>query len=148
MDNSNKILEVQNLKQYFKIGPKTMNKAVDDISFDVYKGEVFGIVGESGCGKTTTGRSIIRLYEPSAGYVRFKNQTISAGLLDIKTNIANARKNMTNEIKALDKNTVNYNDEKAKIVNKYVNIIDDLRKELEKAKQVVVTKVGEQEIPF
>ena len=56
------LLSVRNLQQYFKLGKREL-KAVDNVSFDVYKGEVFGLVGESGCGKTTTGRSIIRLYD-------------------------------------------------------------------------------------
>ena len=55
------ILEVKNLKKYFKT-PAGLLHAVDDVSFEVKKGEVFGLVGESGCGKTTTGRSIIKLY--------------------------------------------------------------------------------------
>lgn len=64
------ILSVRNLKQYFKSGRgknKMVVKAVDDVSFDIYKGESFGLVGESGCGKTTTGRTIIRLYKPTSG---------------------------------------------------------------------------------
>ncbi len=74
------LLEVKNLKQYFTSGfgkRKLVVKAVDDISFDIYKGEIFGLVGESGCGKTTTGRSIIRLYEPTDGEVYFKGNIIS-----------------------------------------------------------------------
>ena len=74
------ILEVRNLKQYFTSGfgkRKLVVKAVDDISFDIYKGEIFGLVGESGCGKTTTGRSIIRLYEPTEGEIYFKGDLIS-----------------------------------------------------------------------
>ena len=70
------ILQVRHLKQYF--GKKDF-KAVDDISFDVYPGEVFGLVGESGCGKTTTGRAIIKLYNITGGEVIFKGQRISAG---------------------------------------------------------------------
>lgn len=68
------ILRVENLKQYFKLGSgrgKTVIKAVDDISFSIYKGEVFSLVGESGCGKTTTGRTIIKLYEATGGEVFF-----------------------------------------------------------------------------
>ena len=53
------LLKVEHLCQYFKMGPGRELKAVDDVSFDIKKGEVFGLVGESGCGKTTTGRSII-----------------------------------------------------------------------------------------
>ena len=55
-----KILEVKNLKQYFNVGTKNEVRAVDDVSFDIYEGETLGLVGESGCGKTTTGRAIIR----------------------------------------------------------------------------------------
>ena len=52
-----KLIEIKNLKQYFNVGKSNMVKAVDDISFDIYKGETLGLVGESGCGKSTTGRS-------------------------------------------------------------------------------------------
>ncbi len=76
MTNNNEVLlRVENLCQYF--GP---NKAVDDISFEVKKGEVFGLVGESGCGKTTTGRSIIKLYDITSGNIYFKGERICAGL--------------------------------------------------------------------
>ena len=64
------ILQVEHLCQYFTSGRgknKMTVKAVDDVSFDVYPGETFGLVGESGCGKTTTGRTIIRLYNPTSG---------------------------------------------------------------------------------
>lgn len=66
-----KILEVKNLKQHFG-----SIKAVDGISFDVYKGETLGLVGESGCGKSTTGRSIIRLYDITDGEVTFQGENI------------------------------------------------------------------------
>ncbi|WP_010307047.1 ABC transporter ATP-binding protein [Kurthia senegalensis] len=66
-----KILEVKNLKQHFG-----SIKAVDGISFDVYKGETLGLVGESGCGKSTTGRSIIRLYDITDGEVIFQGENI------------------------------------------------------------------------
>ena len=56
-----KLLEIKNLKQYFNVGKKNEVRAVDDITFDIYKGETLGLVGESGCGKSTTGRTIIRL---------------------------------------------------------------------------------------
>ena len=53
-----KLIEIKNLKQYFNVGKPNMVKAVDDVSFDIYKGETLGLVGESGCGKSTTGRTI------------------------------------------------------------------------------------------
>ena len=82
MNNQETILKVEHLKQYFKDGNKYF-KAVDDISFEIKKGEVFGLVGESGCGKTTTGRSIIKLYTPTGGNVYFKGEKISAGLMGL-----------------------------------------------------------------
>ena len=74
------ILRVENLKQYFSNGMgrnKLVVKAVDDISFSIYKGEVFSLVGESGCGKTTTGRSIINLYKSTGGDVYFHGTRIT-----------------------------------------------------------------------
>ena len=75
-------LSVRHLKQFFKFGHGKnafITKAVHDISFDIKKGECFGVVGESGCGKTTTGRSLIRLYNITSGSVYFKGYRISAG---------------------------------------------------------------------
>ena len=74
--NQEVLLRVENLCQYF--GP---TKAVDGVSFDIKKGEVFGLVGESGCGKTTTGRSIIKIYDITSGNIYFENQRICAGML-------------------------------------------------------------------
>ena len=71
-----KILEVKNLKQYFNVGTKNEVRAVDDVSFDIYEGETLGLVGESGCGKTTTGRAIIRLYNPTSGEIFFDGTEI------------------------------------------------------------------------
>ena len=64
-----KLLEIKNLKQYFNQGKPNEVRAVDDVSFDIYKGETLGLVGESGCGKSTTGRTIIRLYDATDGEV-------------------------------------------------------------------------------
>jgi len=71
------LLEVKNLKKYFptKAGPLC---AVDDVSFEIAKGETLGLVGESGCGKSTTGRAILRLHEPTAGQVFFEGEDIVA----------------------------------------------------------------------
>ncbi|KEF38345.1 oligopeptide/dipeptide ABC transporter, ATP-binding protein [Schinkia azotoformans MEV2011] len=73
MTNKNeKLVEVKNLKKYFKVGKHQVLHAVDNLTFDIYKGETLGLVGESGCGKSTTGRTIIRLYEATAGEVLFE----------------------------------------------------------------------------
>ncbi len=80
-DNADVILDVRHLKQFFRFGKGAYKytKAVNNVSFSVYKGEVFGLVGESGCGKTTTGRSIIKLYQITSGDVWFKGVRIAAG---------------------------------------------------------------------
>jgi len=70
-------LEVRNLKKYFQIGRRRTLTAVDDVSFVVRKGEVLGVVGESGCGKTTLGRTVIRLYDPTAGSIVFEGKDIT-----------------------------------------------------------------------
>jgi ABC-type oligopeptide transport system ATPase subunit len=82
MNQDQPILVVKELRQYFKSGfgkRKVVVKAVDGVNFHINKGEVFGLVGESGCGKTTTGRSIIKLYQPTGGEVIFKGEVISQG---------------------------------------------------------------------
>ena len=70
-----KILEVRNLKKYFQT-PKGMLHAVDDVNFTIEEGKTLGVVGESGCGKSTTGRAILRLHEPTSGEVIFRGENI------------------------------------------------------------------------
>ena len=94
------VLVVENLRQHFKSGfgkRKVVVKAVDGVNFHINKGEVFGLVGESGCGKTTTGRSIIKLYEPDGGEVRFNGHVISKGPYDQLKEIRNLRKQLEEE---------------------------------------------------
>ena len=98
MNNENKkvLLKVEHLEQYFKF-----NKAVNDINFEIYKGEVFGLVGESGCGKTTTGRSIIRLYDITGGSIYFNGKRICAGIGSYKRAIKAAKLNYKQNLVAL-----------------------------------------------
>ncbi len=133
---SDVLLSVRNLKQFFFFGSgpsKTKLKAVSNISFDVHNGECFGIVGESGCGKTTTGRSIIKLYDITSGSVYYKGFRIAAGnrwnrkeikYTNIRLNeklkeLQTAKKN---EIAALDKLSAEYPEKLKKIQEKYLEL--------------------------
>ena len=89
--NGEVLLKVDHLCQYFK-----SVKAVDDVSFEIKKGEVFGLVGESGCGKTTTGRSIIKLYDITSGSIYFRGKRIAAGTKSYRDAIHAAREEMKN----------------------------------------------------
>ena len=101
MQNNNEVLlKVDHLCQYFRLGRRDL-KAVDDVSFEIKKGEAFGLVGESGCGKTTTGRSIIKLYNITSGNVYFKGQRVGAGTRSYKDAIKNARNEASKKIKEL-----------------------------------------------
>jgi len=105
--NKNKddiILKVVNLKQHFKTGVgkyRIYNKAVDGVSFEVRKGEVFSLVGESGCGKTTTGRTIIKIYKPTDGEVFLLGKRIAAGFLGLREDIKKARLQRRQQIKQI-----------------------------------------------
>lgn len=72
----NHLIEVKGLKKYFNVGKGNILKAVDDLNFYIREGETLGMVGESGCGKSTAGRTILRLYEPTAGSVNFNGTDI------------------------------------------------------------------------
>jgi oligopeptide transport system ATP-binding protein len=82
MRKESKLLEVKELKKYFQVNKGLFSrkqgyvKAVDDVSFDIYEGETVGLVGESGCGKTTLGRTILRIHEPTAGEAIFRGKNI------------------------------------------------------------------------
>ncbi|HXF38992.1 MAG TPA: dipeptide ABC transporter ATP-binding protein [Blastocatellia bacterium] len=81
-ESNDYLVEVRNLKKYFPVGAGMFGagrdavRAVDDVSFSIRRGETFGLVGESGCGKSTTGRSILRLIEPTSGEVRFEGKDL------------------------------------------------------------------------
>jgi oligopeptide transport system ATP-binding protein len=111
LDNNNReeILRVEGLKQWFRLGSgknMMLNKAVDGVSFTIYKGEVFSLVGESGCGKTTTGRTIIKLYQSSGGEVFFHGTRIVSDVKDAKLQykekISGLKENKEIEIKELN----------------------------------------------
>lgn len=120
------LLKVEHLCQYFKVGPGQWLKAVDDINFEIKKGEVFGLVGESGCGKTTTGRTIIKLYDATSGNVYFKGVRIAAGILSYK----NAIKQKKAEQKAA--------------VSKLVSERDDAIKKISEEKKGTAEDIGEE----
>ena len=130
------LLRVEHLCQYF--GP---TKAVDDVSFDIKKGEVFGLVGESGCGKTTTGRSIIKIYDITSGSIYFKGQRICAGTASYKTAIKEAKEETKKAIAELTQDSKanpsrkEANDKQiAQLKKDLADCIELNRKEIAKAK--------------
>jgi len=103
------LLEVKDLKKYFYVKhsffgkiTKTL-KAVDGIDFKIFEGETFGLVGESGCGKTTAGRTIISLYENSGGEVYFDNKLISIGYEEYKNTISDLKDELKEKLLAIPK---------------------------------------------
>ena len=123
MENNNEVLlKVDHLCQYFRMGRKDL-KAVDDVSFEIKKGEAFGLVGESGCGKTTTGRSIIKLYDITSGDVYFKGEKISAGTRSYKDAISKARSTAKEKIKEL-RAEKNVSSERAAEIDKEIEKIN------------------------
>ena len=124
-------LSVRHLKQYFKFGHGKnafITKAVHDVSFDIKKGECFGVVGESGCGKTTTGRTLIRLYKATSGSVYFKGYRIAAGNKDNEKLIKDSRLATKQEIKAL---TAEMENKIADIPSEQKDAIERIQKEYE-----------------
>ena len=99
MDENKKLVEVEHLKQYFPVAGKGLFKknyvkAVDDVSFYINKGETLGLVGESGCGKTTTGRTLIRLIEPTSGKITYDGEVIYDSETGVKANMLPYRRKM------------------------------------------------------
>ena len=134
------LLRVEDLCQYFPMGKKELH-AVDHVSFDVKKGEVFGLVGESGCGKTTTGRSIIKIYDITGGNIYFKGQRICAGNRTYVDAIREAKRSAKAEISILnaeakanpDKKVAN--DEKIiEIKEKLAAVVSENKSEIKKAR--------------
>ena len=120
------LLKVEHLSMHFGKG-NHKKKAVDDVSFEVRRGEVFGLVGESGCGKTTTGRTIIKLYDATGGSVYFKGKRIAAGTQNYSDEIAELRR----KIKELSENNSEGN---AHEIKGCTDRIAQLRIEISKAK--------------
>src|SRR5690625_6716415 len=75
-----KLVEIRDLRKHFKVDRKNTLKAVDGLNFDIYKGETFGLVGESGCGKSTAGRTILNLYDATDGEVLYKGQNVHGNI--------------------------------------------------------------------
>ena len=132
-ENKEVLLSVSHLCQYFTANHKDF-KAVDDVSFDVYKGEVFGLVGESGCGKTTTGRSIIRIYNITSGDIFFKGVRIGAGIRSYQNKIKELKselKDINNSLRKGDSTNV---DEANARKEEILKEIDEQKLEIAKAR--------------
>lgn len=134
------ILSVRHLKQFFFFGSganKFKLKAVHDVSFDIKKGECLGLVGESGCGKTTTGRSIIRLYDITSGSVYYKGHRITAGKRWNDKEIKFTKIRLKKALKELNDNFLKHS-------NQFENLNTEEAKELLcKLKEVEISKANE-----
>lgn len=130
MEEKESLLRVENLRQYFN---RETFRALDGVSFDIKKGEVFSIVGESGCGKTTTGRAIIKLYNITGGQIYFNGKLISVGKLDFEKNIQQAKSDFA--AKKISKS------ECAKIISEQKKIYREKLGETKKIKRDELTKM-------
>lgn len=144
-----KILELKNVRQYFRVGSgknRITVKAVHNVSFSVNKGEVFGLVGESGCGKTTTGRSIIKLYNITDGEIYFKGVRISAGYRTHTDLIKIAKKGP----KLFDKKVIEYLKSSSEVELNVTEFgVSDLEKNISNAKVIEeVLSIREMIKPF
>ena len=133
VDDPDVLLRVSHLKQYFRSGDY-VNKAVDDVSFYVKKGEVFGLVGESGCGKTTTGRTIINLYDPTDGDVYFQGLRISSNKNGLPVMLQQLRNDHAKKVEALEKDYKSqakaYPEKKAELKAEFKKAVKAAEKEL------------------
>ena len=145
MSKDKVLLEVKDLKKYFYIKrsffgkiTKTL-KAVDGIDFKIFEGETFGLVGESGCGKTTAGRTIISLYENSGGEVYFDNKLISVGYEEYKNTISDLKDELKEKLLAIPKEKT---EEIRNVKRVYKELIDKTREKLveTKVKQKTIQK--------
>ena len=127
------LLKVDHLEQFFKMGPRSL-KAVNDVNFEIYKGEVFGLVGESGCGKTTTGRSIIRLYNITGGSVYFKGIRIAAGTRRYKERISQLKKELDAQLIEFKGGEAEDAEKIAALKEHYNNLIEEQKAEIASAK--------------
>jgi len=131
------LLEVKDLKKYFYVKhsffgkiTKTL-KAVDGIDFKIFEGETFGLVGESGCGKTTAGRTIIGLYENSGGEVYFNNKIISVGYEEYKNTISDLKDELKTKLLEIPKEN---SGEIENVKQVYKVLIDKTQKKLQETK--------------
>ena len=136
MEDREVLLKVENLCQYFRMG-KHINRAVDNVSFEIYRGEVFGLVGESGCGKTTTGRSIIKLYDVTSGDVYFKGRRICAGVQRYKDAISAAKKQAKEQINKLNEDSKANPDNKSYNDSKIAEIKQELSETIATNKRLI-----------
>ena len=131
------LLEVKDLKKYFYIKHSFLGKitktlkAVDGVNFQIFEGETFGLVGESGCGKTTAGRTIISLYENSGGEVYFDNKLISVGYEEYKNTIIDLKDELKDKLSKIPKENQAEID---KIKSVYKELIAKTRKKLNETK--------------
>lgn len=134
MKSDKVIMEVKNLKKYFRIDSKRVLKAVDDVSFQIYEGETLGIVGESGCGKTTCGRTCIGVYDKTDGEVLYRGK-------DVHKMNAQERKEFTRKVQMIFQDPYSSLDPRLKVhdiiaegmrIHKIVSSKDEEKKEVQK----------------
>lgn len=148
------LLSVRHLKMFFNLGEGKRLKAVHDVSFDIKRGECFGLVGESGCGKTTTGRSIIGLHKITSGSIYFKGYRINAGSRwnekeikwkKIKANnrIKEILQEEKSEIAEMDNSTIEGKQQIQEVHERYQQQINDVKAEVNEIIRIQREKIKE-----